>query len=88
MNNAEKHRLLQTLSEAAEKATRAHHCANEALLEDSQDEERGIRTVSVTFGWMAYTKDGKSATVSVSEGPQAALNHLRAMLAENKEDNA
>jgi hypothetical protein len=38
---------------------------------------------------MAY-RDGKSATVSTSEGPMAALNNLRAMLAaeNNKEDNA
>ncbi len=88
MTTAEKHRVLQALSEAAAKATAAHHMANEALLADCQDAERGIRTVSVSFGWMAY-KDGKSATVSTSEGPMAALNNLRAMLAaNNKEDNA
>lgn len=89
MTTAEKHRVLQALSEAAAKTANAHHIVNDALLADCQDAEAGIRTVSVSFGWMAY-KDDKSATVSTDEGPIAALNNLRAMLAaeNNKEDNA
>jgi hypothetical protein len=90
VNIAEKHRLLQSLSEAAAKTAHAHHSANEALLADWQDAGLGIRTVSVAFGWMAYTNDGKVATVSMSEGPSAAFAMLRSMLAEqnNKEITA
>jgi hypothetical protein len=90
VTTAEKHRVLQALSEAAAKTANAHHAATEALLAEWQDHEAGIRTVAVACGWMAYDKNANAVSVSVSEGPMAALNNLRAMLAaeNNKEDNA